>query len=133
MSHYIKNTITTDSRVGKLHIPIESAVVESNLPKLPWELWSEAVAFMQYASNELKGEAIVSFTIVEGEWVTICWNQELSGGFHVKYDPEWPENQALTAGAIHEALQQVHCTRWNVRLDLVLALVAVQGSARVLH
>ena len=84
--------------------------VASTLPKLPYDTWQQVVSFMKHIAKSQDTEAIVSLTIVDGEWKVICWNQEPSGPLHVKFQEGSEENQALLTEKEKDALLKVHCT-----------------------
>lgn len=84
--------------------------VKNTLPKLPYEIWQQVVAFMKHIANGQNTEAIVSLTLIEGAWRVICWHQTPEGALHVDFKEGSDENQELLSDEEKEALLKVHCT-----------------------
>ena len=106
----MKNTTKLETRWGSVTMSLEPIGMSSHLPKLPYDQWRVACSYMRWAALTQDSEAIVSFTILNNEWVTICWHQEASGGLHIKFDTSDLDNSAMISAELEEALNQIHCT-----------------------
>ena len=80
------------------------------LPRLPLDMWMLITSFLCKVSKEKNTEAILSLTIVDGEWKIIVWHQQAPSAMHVKFDWTTPENKALLDKKTERALEQIHCT-----------------------
>ncbi len=104
------NNIVIKDNIGSLvEWELTPKTVSMNMPKLPIRIFQQVSAFMRWASKEHNGEATVSLTIHNGEWVVIPWHQVASGSLHVKFDPTQEEN-VEEFGHLEQSLSMLHCT-----------------------
>jgi hypothetical protein len=113
----MENTLTTRVAKTKFKLVRKIEDVEYMLPELKLKQWIEIVSFLNYASKKHNAEAIVSLTVLDGEWVVLPWQQEPRGNLHVKFDISSERNQELlrNVGFYAEedeeiAMDKVHCT-----------------------
>lgn len=79
------------------------------LPEVPLSLWGQIMGFMKWACKEQNAEAIVSLTVVDGEWVPVVWHQQVQGPLHVKFN-QYDDKNIEQYGHLEGALELVHCT-----------------------
>jgi len=105
-----KNTKVVDLAWGSVELEMKPKKFTPTLPPLPYKQWMEICSFLKFCQTDRQGEGIVSLTLIKKKWHIICWNQEISGSLHVKYEEGSEENQALLTDELREALDNIHCT-----------------------
>jgi len=106
-----KNEIQIKTAWGSVAFPVSSITsFSSSLPKLPFMLFASISGYLQWCALEHNAEGRVDLTLINGEWVAVCFFQEATGTLDVTVDKDSAQNKALLTPELEEAFKRVHST-----------------------